>query len=80
MIYSTMAQMGRYLDIHPGVKRILKEAARYSPQDEFGKILGVTRQTIISLESGRYDASLKLAHRIAEYFGVKIEDVFVFDD
>ena len=37
MIYSTMAQMGRYLDIHPGVKRILKEAARYSPQDEFGK-------------------------------------------
>ena len=37
MIYSTMAQMGRYLDIHPGVKRILKEAERYSPQDEFGK-------------------------------------------
>ena len=60
------------------IKKMRKE--RGITQDEFGKILGVTRQTIISLESGRYDASLKLAHRIAEYFGLKIEDVFVFDD
>lgn len=60
------------------IKKMRKE--RGITQDEFGKILGVTRQTIISLESGRYDASLKLAYRIAEYFGVKIEDVFVFDD
>jgi len=37
MIYSTMDQAGRYLDMHPGIGRILEEAARYSPQDEFGK-------------------------------------------
>ena len=60
------------------IKEMRKE--RGVTQDEFGKVLGVTRQTIISLENGRYDASLKLAHKIAEYFGVKIEDVFIFDD
>lgn len=60
------------------IKEMRKE--RGITQDEFGKILGVTRQTIISLENGRYDASLRLAHKIAEYFGVKIEDVFVFED
>ena len=40
----------------------------------------VTRQTIISLESGRYNASLLLAHRIARYFGLTIEAVFLFDE
>ena len=39
----------------------------------------VTRQTIISLESGRYNASLLLAHRIARYFDLTIEAVFLFD-
>lgn len=37
MIYSTMDQAARYLDIHPGIRRIFEEAACYSPQDEFGK-------------------------------------------
>lgn len=37
MIYSTMDQAARYLDMLPGIRRILEEAARYSPQDEFGK-------------------------------------------
>ena len=40
----------------------------------------VTRQTIISLESGRYNASLLLAHRIARYFGLTIEEVFLFEE
>ena len=39
----------------------------------------VPRQTIISLESGRYNASLLLAHRIARYFDLTIEAVFLFD-
>ena len=39
----------------------------------------VTRQTITSLEVGKYNASLELAYRIAYYFGAKIEDVFDFD-
>ena len=49
-------------------------------QDDFSKSIGVTRQTIISLENGRYDASLKLAHKIAKYFGKNIEDIFIFED
>lgn len=49
-------------------------------QDDLAKAVGVTRQTIISLESGKYTASLQLAHKLAKYFGVAIEDLFVFDE
>lgn len=48
-------------------------------QDEFAKAVGVTRQTVISLENGRYNASLLLAHKIAAYFGKTIEEIFIFD-
>lgn len=49
-------------------------------QAELADALEVTRQTIISLESGRYNASLLLAHKIAKYFGLTIEDVFLFEE
>ena len=49
-------------------------------QDELAGAVGVTRQTIISLESGKYNASLQLAYRIARYFNRYIEDVFVFEE
>ena len=49
-------------------------------QDELARALGVTRQTIISLENGRYNASLQLAHKIAVYFGTKIEEIFIFNE
>ncbi len=49
-------------------------------QEDLAEAVGVTRQTIISLENGRYNASLLLAHRIAAYFGMKIEDIFLFDE
>ncbi len=45
-------------------------------QEALAKKLGVTRQTIVSIENERYDPSLSLAFRIANLFGVKIEDVF----
>lgn len=45
-------------------------------QAELGARLGVSRQTVISLEKGKYDPSLPLAFRIAAEFGCKIEDVF----
>jgi putative transcriptional regulator len=48
-------------------------------QSELADVLGVTRQTIISLENGKYKASLVLAHKIAQYFDVNIEDIFIFD-
>ena len=55
----------------------LRKARRIS-QAELADAVGVTRQTIISLENGRYNASLLLAHKIARYFGLTIEDVFLF--
>ena len=56
----------------------LRRARRIS-QAELADAVDVTRQTIISLESGRYNASLLLAHRIARYFDLTIEAVFLFD-
>ncbi len=53
---------------------------RRMPQAELAEAVEVTRQTIISLESGRYNASLLLAHKIARYFGLTIEDVFLFEE
>lgn len=49
-------------------------------QDDLARAVDVTRQTIISLENGRYQASLRLAHKIARYFGLGIEDVFIFEE
>ena len=49
-------------------------------QEELGAAVGVTRQTIISLENGRYNASLLLAHKIARYFELTIEDIFLFEE
>lgn len=46
-------------------------------QEELANKLRVTRQTIISIENGKYDPSLPLAFRIARLFNVKIEDVFL---
>ena len=45
-------------------------------QSELADALNVTRQTIISLENGKYKASLILAHKIAQYFHLSIEDIF----
>lgn len=48
-------------------------------QEELADAVGVTRQTITSLETEKYTASLVLAWKIASFFGLKIEDVFEFD-
>lgn len=49
-------------------------------QDEFAKLMGVSRQTISSLENGRYNPSILLAHKIAVFFDMTIEEVFIFDE
>lgn len=48
-------------------------------QEELADVVNVTRQTIISLEGGRYKASLVLAHKLAQFFDVTIEELIVFD-
>ena len=47
-------------------------------QEEFAKSMGVSRQTISSLENGRYNPSIILAYKIAQYFDMTIEEVFIF--
>lgn len=53
----------------------LRRARRIS-QEELASAVGTTRQTITSIETGRYVASLPLAYKIARYFGLTIEQVF----
>lgn len=57
----------------------LRKERRIS-QAELAEAVSITRQTIISLESGRYNASLLLAHKIAKYFETAIEDIFLFEE
>ena len=49
-------------------------------QDELAVAVSVTRQTIISLENGKYNASLALAHKLAVFFKVSIEELFLFEE
>jgi putative transcriptional regulator len=48
-------------------------------QEKLANELGVTRQTILAIEKGKYDPSLDLAFKIARFFGVAIEDIFIYD-
>ena len=59
--------------------RELRKAWKLS-QEELADAVGTTRQTITSIETGKYVASLPLAYRIARYFGLKIEDVFLLEE
>lgn len=49
-------------------------------QEDLANAVSVTRQTIISLENGKYNASLQLAHKIAKYFNSTIEEIFIFEE
>ena len=49
-------------------------------QEELGKMLGVSRQTISSLENGRYNPSIMLAYKIAKLFNMTIEEIFMFEE
>ena len=60
------------------IEQIRKE--RGIRQEEFAKALGVSRQTISSLENGRYNPSIQLAFKIARYFETTIEDIFIYEE
>lgn len=59
----------------PDLRKIRKVS-----QEELALAVGVTRQTITSIEVGKYTASLPLAYKIARYFGLSIEEIFDFSD
>ncbi|KCZ92693.1 helix-turn-helix transcriptional regulator [Hyphomonas johnsonii] len=60
--------------------RELREAHGQMSQAALAEIIGVTRQTVIAIEQGRYSPSLESAFRIARAFGVGVEDAFGWDD
>jgi Predicted transcriptional regulators len=60
------------------IRELRKE--RKLSQEELAIEVGTTRQTITSIEVGKYTASLALAYKIAHYFGLTIEEVFDFSD
>ncbi|HOD86429.1 MAG TPA: helix-turn-helix transcriptional regulator [Methanoculleus sp.] len=49
-------------------------------QEALANAVGVTRQTILAIEKGKYDPSLELAFKIARYFGASIEEIFIYDE
>jgi putative transcriptional regulator len=64
------------------MKTRMKEyrALRGITQEKLAEIVGVRRETIIFLEQGKYNPSLKLAHNVARALGAGIEDIFILDD
>lgn len=60
------------------IEQIRKE--RGIRQEEFARAMGVSRQTISSLETGRYNPSIFLAYKIAKFFELTIEEVFLFEE
>ena len=64
------------------MKSIIRQLRRERKlsQEELAAAVGTTRQTITSIEVGKYAASLPLAYKIAHYFGLTIEEVFDFSD
>ena len=54
--------------------------ARGIRQEQLAEALEVSRQTIGSLENGRYNPSILLAFKIARYFGMSIEDIFIYEE
>ena len=57
-----------------------KRKERGMTQQQLAAALGVSRQTIISLENGKYNPSILLAHAIARLFDAQIEDIFLFEE
>ena len=72
------AKIGGEVIVKNRIEEIRKEKG--IRQEEFAKSMGVSRQTISSLENGRYNPSIMLAYKIAKYFEMTIEDVFVFEE
>lgn len=64
------------------MKNIVSELRKQKKisQEELAEAVGVTRQTITSIETGKYIASLPLAFKIAKFFELKIEDIFKMED
>ncbi len=77
-VFMGFISLHNYIKLNNRIKELRKQ--KKITQDELAKAVEVTRQTIISLENGKYNASLQLAYKISRYFGTNIEDVFIFEE
>jgi len=59
--------------------KVLRQDKKIS-QDELASILKVSRQTINSIETGKFDPSLKLVIKMTRYFNVELEKIFIFEE
>ncbi len=66
------------IDVKNRLEEIRKE--RGIKQEELASVLQVSRQTIGSLENGRYNPSIILAFKIARYFNMNIEEIFIYEE
>ncbi|MBE4909086.1 helix-turn-helix transcriptional regulator [Bacillus luteolus] len=57
-----------------------KRGEKNITQEQLSELVGVSRQTIISLENGKYNPSLELAFKLAKAFGCHIEDIFIYQE
>ena len=78
VIHGRMCGKRRRLSLNTRIRELRK--ARKLSQEELADAVGTTRQTITSIEVGKYTASLPLAYKIAHYFGLTIEEVFDFSN
>lgn len=71
-----------YMERGEDMKNRLEELRRQRnlKQEELANALEVSRQTICSLEKGRYNPSIQLAFKIARFFGLAIEDIFIYEE
>jgi putative transcriptional regulator len=77
-VHFTFRHSARRKPVKNRIEEIRK--AKGIRQEEFARSMGVSRQTISSLENGRYNPSILLAYKIARYFDMTIEEVFCFED
>ena len=78
ILFAKLALHDLEVHLNTKIKELRKE--RKISQEQLALAVGTTRQTITSIEVGKYTASLALAYRIAHYFGLTIEDVFDFSN
>lgn len=81
LCYNSIMESKLYIggaDVKNRLEEIRK--ARGIRQEELADALSVSRQTISSLENGRYNPSILLAFKLARYFGMKIEDIFIDEE
>ena len=76
--YTIFANIWEVRRMNTRIRELRRE--RRISQEELARAVGTTRQTITSIEVGKYVASLPLAYKIAHYFGLTIEEVFDFSE